>query len=241
MIETLILACVIVIAGTFCVWAQEKSDMPRWVREAEELLESIDDYTAVFYRQVKVKGELKEKETMFLKFKKPLKIYLKWIESPYMGRELLYVEGENNNRMKIHGTGLLSHVTINIDPCSSLFLKSSRHPITEIGLVFIVKFIGREFRKGIERGEVDIIYRGEETVFGRKTVKVEGVFPRDAGKGYYCYRAVVNMDLETKIPIAIEVYDWEDELFEYYGFEGIVLNAGLDEDDFDPKNVQYGF
>jgi hypothetical protein len=241
MIKSIVLACFFTIASAPYIWAQERNDIKKWIEEAEQFLESVDDYTAVFYRQTQVEGELKEKETMLLKFKKPLSVYMKWIEQPHEGRELLYVEGENKNRVKIHGKGLLSAITINIDPRSTLFMKSSRHPIMEIGIDYITKIVGGEFRRGIDRGEIAIVYHGEETVFGRKTMKVEGVFPTDADKGYYCYRAVVNMDIETKIPIGIEVYDRENKLFEYYGFENLKLNTGLDNDDFDPKNAQYGF
>ena len=241
MIKNIALVCFFTIASASHIWAQEKNDITKWVEEAEEFLESVDNYTVVFYRQMQVEGELKEKETMFLKFKKPLNFYLKWIEQPHKGRELLYVEGENKNRVKVHGTGLLSPITINIDPRSSLIMKNSRHPVTEIGIDYITKIVGGEFRRGIERGEIEITYHGEEMVFSRKTMKIEGVFPRNVDKRYYCYRAVIYMDLETKILISIEVYDWENKLFEYYGFENLNVNTGLDKGDFDPKNTQYGF
>jgi outer membrane lipoprotein-sorting protein len=240
-IKTAILIWFFTMTNVLYVWAQQRSDVARWVEEAEALLDSVDNYTATFYRQARVKGELKDKETMLFKFKKPFMVYLKWTENPHKGRELLYVEGENSNRIKMHGTGLLGSITINIDPRSSFFMKFSRHPITEIGIDFITDVIGREFRRGIDCGEIEIIYRGEEMVFRRKTMKIEGVFPKDVGRGYYCSRAVVHVDLETKIPISVEVYDWENRLLEYYGFENLILNAGLDKDDFDPKDARYGF
>jgi outer membrane lipoprotein-sorting protein len=241
MIKCVILIWLFAFANASYIWAQEETDFERWVEEAEELLASIDNYTTIFYRQVQVNGELKEKETMFLKFKKPFKVYLKWIERPHKGRECLYIDGENKNRLKVHSTGLLSSFALNIDPFGAIAMKSSRHPITDIGVDYITRIIGKEFRRGIESGEIELIYHGEETVYRRKTRKVEGIFPMDCHKGYYAYRAVINLDLQMKIPIQIEVYDWKNKLLEYYGFENLILNAGLNNADFDPKNSEYKF
>jgi hypothetical protein len=235
------LFCVLFAANAACARAQEKCGFSKWVREAEQLLASVDDYTAIFHRRVRVGGELKEEETMLLKFKKPLNIYLKWIAEPHEGRELLYVEGENRNRIKVHGKLLLATLTLNIDPGNPFFTKSSRHTIDEVGVVYVTRVLEREFRRGIASGEMTLASLGEETVFGRNAAKFEGIFPEDVEKGYYCRRAVVCLDFETKIPLAVEVYGWENELCEYYGFEDLTLNAGLRGEDFDPDNPQYGF
>jgi predicted aminopeptidase len=77
LIKTVILVWLFTMANESFVRSREKSDIERWVEEAEETPESVDNYTTVFYRQVQVKGELREKETMYLKFKKPFNVYLK--------------------------------------------------------------------------------------------------------------------------------------------------------------------
>jgi hypothetical protein len=151
------------------------------------------------------------------------------------------MKGEIRNRIKVHGKLLLATLTLNIDPDNPFFTKSSRHTIDEFGIDYITMVLGREIRRGIAGGEISIKNHGEETVLGRKAVKFEGVFPHDVDKGYYCHRAVVCPDFETKIPIAVEVYDRENELCEYYGFEDLTLNAGLRREDFDPGYPLYSF
>ena len=59
--------------------------------------------------------------------------------------------------------------------------------------------------------------------------------PKDAAKGYYCYRCIVNLDLETKMPIKTRIFDWDNRLVECYGYER------LSDKDFDPKNPEYHF
>jgi hypothetical protein len=83
--------------------------------------------------------------------------------------------------------------------------------------------------------------RGEETVYGRKTTRLEGVFPKEKTTTYYCHRAVVNIDTELKLPIKVQIFDAADVLVETYGYEDLRLNAGLTEKDFDPSNAAYGF
>jgi hypothetical protein len=241
MIRYAILAWVFIAANASCARAQEKNEFDAWIEVAEKRIAAVDDYTAIFHRQVRVGGELREKETMLLKYKKPLHLYLKWIAEPHEGRELLYVEGENRNRIKVHGKLLLATLTLNIDPDNPFFTKSSRHRIDEVGIDYITRVLGREFRRGIAAGEISIRNHGESAVFGRKAAKFEGIFPNDVDKGYYCRRAIVCLDVETKIPIAVEVYDRENELCEFYGFEDLTLNAGLRREDFDPRNPEYKF
>jgi outer membrane lipoprotein-sorting protein len=70
---------------------------------------------------------------------------------------------------------------------------------------------------------------------------VEVLFERDRTKGYYGYRVVINLDEEKKVPIKIQIYDSGDQLVESYGYENLNLNAGLTDDDFDPKNPECRF
>lgn len=221
-------------------WFQ-KTDFEEWIHSAQAVLAGVDSYTAVYHKQERIKGELLKKETIFVKFKRPFKVYMKWIKNPYKGRECLYVEGANNNRIKSHEGGILRIFKLNLKPEDSRAMKHNRHSITEFGLENIVKIFTREMRKGKEFGEIEVREHGEEMVYGRKTKRFETFFSKEKERDYYCYRAVINMDIESKVPIKIRVYDWEDQLIESYGFEDLKLNAGLTDADFDPKNPEYRF
>jgi len=52
---------------------------------------------------------------------------------------------------------------------------------------------------------------------------------------------VLNLDLERKVPIKIQLYDWENNLIENYGYEDLRFNADLTDADFSPKNPEYRF
>jgi hypothetical protein len=97
------------------------------------LIARVEDYAAAFHKQERVDGELLPEEAMLLKFQKPLKVYMKWLEDPHRGREALYVEGRDDNKVIAHEGGIWGFVTLSLDPRGSLAMKDSRQPITDIG------------------------------------------------------------------------------------------------------------
>jgi hypothetical protein len=216
-------------------------DLDQILRQSEQVLARVDNYTAILHKQERVMGKLLPAETVALKFKKPFRVYMKWVVEPHKGREALFVQGTNENRLKGHAGGLLGVVTLNLDPNGALAMKGNRHPITDTGLETLVAKLATNVRLGRANGELEVLDRGEETVFGRKTTRQEGVFPKAKANTYYCHRAVVNIDTELKVPIKVQLFDEADELVELYGYEDLRLNAGLTEKDFDPSNADYDF
>jgi hypothetical protein len=220
--------------------AQDNTNLEKRLQETEEALTKLDNYTAVFHRIERVNGKLVLEQITFLKFKRPFEVYMRWI-NPIKGQESLYVQGANNNKVRAHGTGFAGLITVNLDPTGRLAMKDSRHPVTEAGLEILVKKIGSNLRRGLRAGELTSKDHGEQMVYGRKTRELEGILPKDPSKGYYCYRCIVNLDVETRMPIKTQIFDWQDQLVESYGYEHLSLNPGLSDKDFDPKNPEYHF
>jgi len=221
--------------------SQENTVPVRWFNEVERKLAQIDNYTSFFHKQERIKGKLKEEEVVFLKFKKPFKVYMKWVKDPGKGREVLYVEGWNHNKIKVHEVWMKTGSTLDLDAKGFLAMRGSRHSITESGLENILRLLGRDLYGGIQSGQLTYREFGEEMVYGCQSRKVEYFFPKDKTKGYYCCRAVINIDIETKIPIRVRIYDWEGLLVEDYGYESLKLNAGLTDADFAMENPEYHF
>jgi outer membrane lipoprotein-sorting protein len=220
--------------------SQERIDIEEWFRQAKMLLEKTESYTAVFHKQERIKGTLKTRETVLLKFKKPFKVYMKWIDGPGKGREVYYVPGWNDNRILVREPALRGTVTLNLHPQSPLAMQGSRHPITEVGLDRMIKLFGDNLQRVWGSAEFELRRGQEEMLFERWVLPVEIVFPRDRQNGYYCYRSIISFDLEKKIPIRVRNFDWEDRLIEDYGYEALRLHAGLTDADFDPTLPRAG-
>jgi len=221
--------------------SQESICIEEWFRQAKGLLDKTESYTAVFHKQERIKGALKPRETIELKFKKPFMVYMRWMEGPGKGREVYYVPGWNDNRMLVREPALGGTVTLNLHPQSALAMRGSRHPITEVGLDRLVNLFEDYFRKGRGSSEFELRRGPKEILFDRWVLPVEMVFPKDRRNGSYCYRSIISFDLQKKIPIRVRNFDWDDRLIEDYGYEALQLRAGLTDADFDPDRLKRRF
>jgi hypothetical protein len=220
-----------VATGAGAARAQEQ-DALRWLSDAAATLSRVESYTATFHKQERVSGELLPEETVYLKFRRPRMIHMRWIRKPFVGREALYIEGRNENRLRVREGGLLGLIPVNLDPHGGMAMKGNRHSIVEAGIEQLITRVADNVRRGQAAGELEVRVGGEEQVFGRRSLRLEGVFPKSGADRYYCHRAVLSFDVEKKVPILVSIYDWDDALVECYGYENLALDAGLSEADF---------
>ena len=201
----------------------------------------VRDYTVVFRKQERVEGKLLPEETTLLKFQKPLKVYMKWIEDPSKGTEALYVDGSNDNKLLVRRGGLLGFPTLSLDPRGSLALTKNRHPITEVGFGYLIDGLQRNIRSALLHGELEVIRLAEESFRGRFTIVVEAKFAPRAGRTYHASRMVCHIDTELQLPVGAVFYDEADALIERYSYSDVKLNVGLTPLDFSRENKAYRF
>lgn len=219
-----------------------KYDHLKMCNDSMKALAQIKDYTAIFHTQERINGKLAVEETIVMKFRQPFSIYMKWTGRNNRGQEVLFIEGWNRNRLRVRPGGLItSLITLNLDPRSKLAMENNRHPVTDAGLHKLMALITENVRVGMARKEYIPIDHGVFTTLDRPVRRFEGKFDAKDRTTYYSSRAVIDMDIERKIPIRVQIYDWEDNLVENYGYEKIVINPGLTDKDFDPRNKAYRF
>lgn len=222
--------------------ASAKLDPEEWLRTAEAAYDKVASYSAVFHKQQRIAGKLLPRETILLKCRKrPFSLYMKWIEAPYAGSELLYVAGWNEDRIRAHRGGILRFITRDLDPRDPGLMANELRPVTSTGIGYLLETVATNIRMAIKAGELKFSERGEEALYGRKTQVLEVVFPKERARNYDGYRYVINQDVDSKILVRIRVYDRDERLVESYGYENLNLNAPLADADFDPKNPAYHF
>lgn len=199
----------------------------------------IIDYTAIFQKQERVENILLPEESIFLKFKKPLHIYMKWIYGPM--KEAIYVDGKNRNKVIAHSDGVGLSLTWNLDPKGSILLSGNRHPITDIGFGFILNIMLTNIPVAIEQDEIEITRMEDDPFEGRPAIVLEATFSSKDEHKYYAARMVCHIDKEYLLPVEIVNYDEEDVLFEKYVYKDIRINTGLTEMDFSRMNPDYDF
>ncbi len=212
------------------------------VFDMESAYRKVRDYTAVMYKQERVRGALMPVEQMEVKFRKPLSVYLKWVGDVNRGQEAIYVAGWNDDQLRAH-KGSFPDVTVNLRPTSSMAMRGNRHPITESGFGFTIGLVARDARRSEENpGDgVQYVDLGESTIHGAPSRCLEQRVPAAAASHYYAVRARVCVDAKTRMPARVAVWDGDDRLLEEYSYAQVRLDVGLVDADFDPANPAYHF
>jgi hypothetical protein len=208
----------------------------------------IRDYSATLVKRERHKGEILE-ETLRVKIRhEPFSVYLCRLDAN--GRktaEGIYVQGKYNNKIVGHTTNFPGSLlgTVSVDPRGPLAMDRQHYPITEIGLLNLCRRIIEIVQADMGHGECEVAFADVE-FDGRLATRVEVVHPVRR-EHFRFHLGRVYVDRQQDIPLHYEAYDWpqqprgEPELIESYTYRNIVLNPGLSDRDFDPKNPEYHF
>jgi outer membrane lipoprotein-sorting protein len=230
----------------FCLWvpsaAAGEVDLIRLLERAEQRYAELQDYSAIMITREWIKDALEPEKSILLKFQRPFKVYMKWLEGLGKGREGLFVSDSHSGKFLVYEpNGLRRLITAALEPRDPRVLEVSRHPVTDIGIGRLLEIVGENVRRAAKTGGLKLIDRGQTEVAGRKVREVEGILPNDPKAGYYGYRVILSFDEERHLPIRVVVYDWENRLVEDYAYTQLRLNPGFAPNEFDPANPAYGF
>ena len=215
---------------------------------------NVRDYSAVIVKKERI-GSKEIETVMFSKIReKPFSVYLYFLDrsddKSVKGREVIYVEGKNNNNLIGHSPGLLTGgLVLSLPPKGLIPMHDEHYPITEIGLANLCRQL---IKRGEEAGDPQLarVKRFPHArINSRKCSLLEISFPaqKPGDAAVVGGLARVFLDDEWKFPIRVEVYDLlKDQpnvprLFEEYTYLDLKLNRGYADADFDRKNRQYKF
>lgn len=92
----------------------------------------------------------------------PKKIYLKMVEEPNKGTEILYVEGQRDNKVVVNPGKYLP--TLKLSPFSPLLSKDQHHTPLSSGFAIVGKIIEHGVKRADERGKFDEVFKYEGDV-----------------------------------------------------------------------------
>jgi hypothetical protein len=127
-------------------------------QKAAQRWATIDSYIVRLKRREAIGGKLQPDELMLVKFRKePFSIYFKWLGEQARGREVLYVQGCNDNQiLTLNGARDMPFMSatfvIKMAPDSPLVKGRSRYPITEAGFGSTIQRFGTLVERN-ERGD----------------------------------------------------------------------------------------
>lgn len=236
------------------------ADMLQLAEDAlAETVANLDDYTARVIKQEQDRsGVLQPASEMMIKsitrhagdqHDGPLKVYLRF-ESPssVRGREVIWVENENDGKMLVREAGMVgAMMTVPLPPDGFLAMQGQRYPISEIGLTKLLE-------KLIERGNEDRtdpevhVFQTEGYVFdGRPLTHLRIERSTPSGRANDFAVAELVLDRPQNLVVSYRSFDWpksegsERPLIESYEYHDLKTNVGLTAKDFDVTNPDYDF
>ena len=188
--------------------------------------DGIRDYTALFLKRERIKGVLLPLEIIELRFQAPFKVYMAW-RKPHAGRVIVYIEGDNDDKILVNPGGALRFLRLKLAPTSSLAIQKTHHTIHEVGLQKTIALLEREYERGQREGQVTLSLQGDDEVADRSAYHLTLVCHADKTAGYYAQRGEIWVDTAYFLPIRLSLYDWDNQLYAYYEYQSLRLNPGL--------------
>jgi len=212
------------------------------IETGKRRLNELPGYKCIVYKQERLDNEeLQDVEKIEFKTRfEPRGIYMKWLEGPWKGRELLYSEMHlGPGKVRVRESGILGIVAVTLPVESELAQRGSNHMVTEIGIRNLLAMVEKDYVKAAPRGDIARKDYGIIELDGRKLYKVESILPNDPSLGYYTPRMTHYLDYMRSLETRAEVYNFRGELYEMYYYTDIDLDPGFTDRDFDPDNPEY--
>lgn len=150
--------------------------------------EGVHDYTMTLVTQEWRGNGLAPAATLIAKWARPLKFYYKRLTAPNLGREVLFSEGWNDDKLKVSVRAWPLNIGVNVNPHGELAMQGTSHPVEETSLVYLVNVVLDNFRRADARGEAMTEDLGTETILGRTCHRVrihtmQAVTPHTMARG----------------------------------------------------------
>ena len=236
----------------------EQPTMAELIELAEGMLAhmraNVRDYRGRLVKRERIGGKLGEETRMEFKIRNPvaspaagLAAYLKFSEPrSARGREVIWVDGRNDNQLIVHEGGFLNLLRVQLAPDSSLAMLGNKYPITEIGMLRLAEKLIEKIDRDVDLSQCLIEARDGEMVGDRPCRLIQVTQPKSV-LGADFYIAQVFLDTERQIPLRYAAFLWPEHtgapplLEEEYTYLDVELNVGLSDADFDPDNPQYNY
>jgi hypothetical protein len=219
----------------------------RLLKASRKSLDEIKDYEATFIKRERFSDGLKTQTMQIRLREQPFSVYLR-CEEPNVGREILFVKGQNQNMLLAHeGSGIKSLVgSVSLAVDSPKAREDNRHPITDIGMRRLVERLAEEWELQSNYQECDVRYYPDAKIGGVSCPAIECSHPKPR-RQFPFHVTRIYIDAKSNLPVRLENYDFptqrgqEPPLAEEYTYVKIRTNVNFKDADFSSTNPQYKF
>lgn len=217
-------------------------DQPlKWLYEARAAYARVQDYTTTFIRQERVQGQMLPQNIISMKVRtQPYSVNMRWLSPPESrGQELSYIAGRNRNMLRVKSAKPLQKVVgyVSVEQDDPRVMQQTRHSVSEAGFGTIIEqtIKSMELERTLNKTTVRV---AEYSYDNRPCHRIEAIRTVRHPE-FYCYRTVLFLDKQTKLPVRVENYDWpvsagaDGELLEMFSYVSTSFNVGLRDGDFE--------
>jgi uncharacterized protein DUF1571 len=218
--------------------------------------QNVQDYQAVFVKQERVGGRMSNEERSAVKFRRgrvdgensiPQSIYMRFLEPrSASGREVIYVDGQNDGRLVAHEGGLLNVIRARLEPTSRMAMRGNKHPITEFGIEKLILRLIEKGTRDLQHDDCQVEVNRNIEINGHSGTEIRIVHSQPS-EHFDFHVARIIIDDELNLPVGYEGYLWPEKgstepvLNERYFYTDLRLNVGFIDRDFDPDNPDYDY
>ena len=188
--------------------------------------EAIQNYEAIFYKTESEGGKLETTEKIFLKFEKPFKIFMKWLNTAKDGLQVLYERGHHDGKLVIHKPGLFFGLVpvVFLDPSSPWVREgSASYNIEDAGIGTFLNDTAKAVLCAFRENKLRV------RLHGRTHRRFEVAFPGSKkGSEYFAYRIVLLFDKDASVPVRMMLFDWNGKLMGVYFYKNLKINVADD-------------
>jgi len=236
---TIFSSLALITIGNVTIGRTEEMNVDRLISDAVDRFRTVEDYTCRLNKKVRKKGVLYEDPDISVQYKKPGHYYFRWNSGMFKGREVIFVQGRNSDKIVAHPGGIFKILTFHLDPEGSTAMKRNRHSLKSSGMEKIISLMASNTALARTKGLEVIRFVGEGRFDGKRIRIVEGLFPEH--QGFYARRIRLYLCPTLKLPLKVSIFNGSGEIVEDYEFHNLKINEGLSKYDFEPHNPQYGY
>jgi len=164
-------------------------DVLKLLTEVKTASDNVNDYTMTMFKHERFGDKMGPEVLLQVKWSRPFKVYLKYLNKADLGQEVLFVKGRNDDELLAH-QGSFPDITISLDPCGSTCMSENHHPIVKGSLFDFINGIESNIRQALKRDEGEIRLKSE-TLWGRSCTKLEAYHVK--GGWYHTIEAGENL------------------------------------------------
>jgi hypothetical protein len=219
------------------------SPVIRTLKSSQEIIDqNVRDYSCTLVKRERVDGELGEYQHILMKVAHdPFSVYMSFLK-PHTGREVLYVAGQNDNKMVVLEAGFKRYLgKLNLDPQGSVAMNGQKHPITSVGIRNLTEKLLKMWEAETQYAECEVTTNADSKINGRSATMVQITHPIPR-QNFRAHVQRLFFDNELKVPIHYDAFLWppqaggEPLLDESYTYTNLKINNGFTARDFDANN-----